>query len=90
MHADTLIKRGNLTLLKLYRYGGTWIKVDRTREQQTLDLHMGVPWETVTLTAFGRNRQLYYDILEEGMVQLPQNVNQFMALFLKHIYIIIN
>ncbi|KAH9634003.1 hypothetical protein HF086_001205 [Spodoptera exigua] len=49
-----------------FRYGGTWIKVDRTREQHTLDLHMGVPWETVTLTAFGRNKELYYNILEEA------------------------
>lgn len=24
-------------------YGGTWIKVERTRESHTLDLHMGVP-----------------------------------------------
>lgn len=50
-----------------YSYGGTWIRVERTREQQTLDLHMGVPWETVTLTAFGRNKQMYFSILEEGM-----------------------
>lgn len=50
------------------RYGGTWIRVDRTREQQTLDLHMGIPWETVTLTAFGRNKGLYYNILEEGKI----------------------
>ena len=27
---------------------------------------MGVPWETVTLTALGKNRQLYFDMLEEG------------------------
>jgi mitochondrial chaperone BCS1 len=50
------------------RYGGTWIRVDRTREQQTLDLHMGIPWETVTLTSFGRNKQLYHNILEEGII----------------------
>lgn len=43
------------------------MRVERTREQQTLDLHMGVPWETVTLTAFGRNKQMYFNILEEGM-----------------------
>lgn len=49
-----------------FRYGGAWIKVDRTREQHTLDLHMGVPWETVTLTAFGRDKGLYYNILEEA------------------------
>lgn len=50
-----------------FSYGGTWIRVERTREQHTLDLHAGIPWETVTLTAFGRNKQLYFNILEEGM-----------------------
>jgi len=40
--------------------------VERTREQQTLDLHMGVPWEAVTLTAFGSDRNLYFGILEEA------------------------
>lgn len=50
----------------LMRYHGVWIQVERTREQQTLDLHMGVPWESVTLTAFGRDRQLYFHILEEA------------------------
>lgn len=49
-----------------FRYGKSWIRVERTREQHTLDLHMGVPWETVQLTAFGRNKALYFDILEEG------------------------
>lgn len=64
-----------------FRYGGTWIKVDRTREQHTLDLHMGIPWETVTLTAFGRNKQLYYDILEEGMFQiLSLNIQLYVML----------
>lgn len=52
------------------RYGGTWIWVERTRESHTLDLHMGVPWETVTLTAFGRDRNLYFSILEEGKTLL--------------------
>ncbi|XP_040158304.1 mitochondrial chaperone BCS1 [Anopheles arabiensis] len=50
----------------IMRYGGTWIKVDRAREQHTLDLHMGVPWETVQLTAFGRDKNLYFKILEEA------------------------
>ncbi|XP_067014487.1 mitochondrial chaperone BCS1 [Anabrus simplex] len=49
-----------------FRYGGNWIKVERTREQHTLDLHAGIPWETVTLTSFGRDRQLYFNILEEA------------------------
>uniref|UniRef100_A0A7G3AAP0 Mitochondrial chaperone BCS1 n=1 Tax=Lutzomyia longipalpis TaxID=7200 RepID=A0A7G3AAP0_LUTLO len=48
------------------KYGRTWIRVERTREQHTLDLHMGVPWETVTLTAFGRNKNIYFGILEEA------------------------
>ncbi|KAF5305668.1 hypothetical protein FQA39_LY09157 [Lamprigera yunnana] len=49
-----------------FKYGGTWIQVERTREQSTLDLHMGVPFETVTMTALGRNKKLYYRILEEA------------------------
>lgn len=48
------------------KYGGTWIRVERTREQHTLDLHMGVPWENVTLTAFGRNKNMYFNMLEEA------------------------
>ncbi|CAG9805919.1 unnamed protein product [Chironomus riparius] len=47
-------------------YGGNWIKVERTRESHTLDLHMGVPWETVTLTAFGRDKNIYFRMLEEA------------------------
>jgi len=47
-------------------YSGTWIKVERTRESHTLDLHMGVPWETVTLTAFGRDKNIYFKMLEEA------------------------
>ncbi|XP_037822695.1 mitochondrial chaperone BCS1-like isoform X2 [Lucilia sericata] len=50
----------------LMYYRGVWIQVERNREQQTLDLQMGVPWESVTLTAFGRNKQIYFDILEDA------------------------
>ncbi|XP_017954624.1 mitochondrial chaperone BCS1 [Drosophila navojoa] len=50
----------------LFQYKNNWIQVERTREQQTLDLHMGVPWESVTLTAFGNNKKIYFDILEEA------------------------
>nr|CAI5854383.1 unnamed protein product [Callosobruchus analis] len=49
-----------------FRYGRTWIRVERTREQHTLDLHMGTPWETVQLTALGRNKEMYFEILEEA------------------------
>ncbi|XP_076752673.1 mitochondrial chaperone BCS1 [Xylocopa sonorina] len=50
----------------LIRYKGNWIRVERTREQQTLDIQMGIPWETVQLTAFGRDRSIYFNILEEA------------------------
>ncbi|XP_017786459.1 PREDICTED: mitochondrial chaperone BCS1 [Nicrophorus vespilloides] len=49
-----------------FSYKNTWIRVERTREQHTLDLHMGVPWETVQLTAFGRDKSIYFNILEEA------------------------
>uniref|UniRef100_A0A6P7G6Y3 Mitochondrial chaperone BCS1-like n=1 Tax=Diabrotica virgifera virgifera TaxID=50390 RepID=A0A6P7G6Y3_DIAVI len=56
-----------------FRYGRTWIRVERTREQHTLDLHMGTPWETVQLTAFGRNKNMFFQILEEGMFYMKIN-----------------
>lgn len=34
---------------------------------------MGVPWETVQLTAFGRNKAVYFNILEEGLFFLLSN-----------------
>ena len=42
-------------------YQGTWIRVERTREQRMLE-----PWETVQLTTFGRHRELFVNILEES------------------------
>jgi chaperone BCS1 len=48
------------------RYGGTWIKVERSREKGQLDFSTGTPWETVTLSSFGRNKDLYFRILEEA------------------------
>lgn len=48
------------------RYQGNWIRVERTRQTQTMDIQMGVPFETVELTALGRDRNLYFNILEEA------------------------
>ncbi|UYV73713.1 BCS1L [Cordylochernes scorpioides] len=48
-------------------YKNNWIRVERAREQHSLDLQMGLPYETVTLTAIGRNKQIYSHILEEEM-----------------------
>ncbi|KAK4324606.1 hypothetical protein Pmani_004752 [Petrolisthes manimaculis] len=47
-------------------YKRTWIRVERTRSQQTLDVHMGIPFETVKLTTLGKNKDLFFHILEEA------------------------
>lgn len=47
-------------------YRGNWIRVERTRQQATLDIQMGIPFETVELTAFGRDRNIYFNMLEEA------------------------
>ena len=47
-------------------YRGSLFRVERSREKQMVDLHSGTPWETVTLTTIGRNRQIYFDILNEA------------------------
>lgn len=49
-----------------FSYKRNWIRVDRHREKQMIDLHRGAPWESVTLTALGRNRELFFEILEES------------------------
>ena len=56
-----------LTPLPFYpSYKGNLIRVERSREKQIVDFSTGSPWETVTLTALGRDRTLYADILQEG------------------------
>ena len=40
--------------------------MERTREKQMLDLNTGTPWESVTFTALGRDRQIFFNILQEG------------------------
>ncbi|CAF3981433.1 unnamed protein product [Rotaria sp. Silwood1] len=46
-----------------FRYKGKFIKVERTREQM---INSGVPFESVQLTAFGQDRQIYIDMLEKA------------------------
>ena len=50
----------------IHSYKGNIIRVERSREKQIVDFSTGSPWETVTLTALGRDRSLYTDILQEG------------------------
>lgn len=47
-------------------YRGTWLKVDRTRSEKTMDLHMAVPFETVSLTAVGDKRALLHEMLVDA------------------------
>lgn len=52
--------------IHFFRYGRTWVRVERNREKQMVDFQTGSPWETVTLTALGRDRTLYFKILEQA------------------------
>lgn len=47
-------------------YEGRILIVDRVREQQTVDLHTGQPWESVKLTAFGRSNSTFTAFLAEA------------------------
>ena len=42
------------------------IQISRDREKSMIDLSSGQPWETVTLTAVGRNKQIFTDLLNEA------------------------
>ena len=46
--------------IHFFNYKRTWIRVERTREKQMMDMQVGVPFEVVTLTALGRNRDIYF------------------------------
>uniref|UniRef100_A0A8D9A154 Mitochondrial chaperone BCS1 n=1 Tax=Cacopsylla melanoneura TaxID=428564 RepID=A0A8D9A154_9HEMI len=54
----------------LFSYNSNWIRVERTRETMGQDITAGRPWESVTLTAFGRDKTLFVNILEEGKVKI--------------------
>ncbi|XP_063285346.1 mitochondrial chaperone BCS1 [Pelobates fuscus] len=47
-------------------YRRKWIRIERNREKQMIDLHTGTPWENVTFTAFGTNRNIFFNILQEA------------------------
>ncbi|XP_001364893.1 mitochondrial chaperone BCS1 isoform X1 [Monodelphis domestica] len=47
-------------------YQGRWIRVERVREKQMIDLQTGTPWESVTFTALGTDRSIFSSILEEA------------------------
>ena len=43
------------------RHNGTWIRVERTREQRLAE-----PWETVQMTTIGKHKSLFVDILDNA------------------------
>ncbi|NXU06817.1 BCS1 protein, partial [Buphagus erythrorhynchus] len=47
-------------------YRRKWIRIERSRETQMLDLNTGTPWESVTFTALGTDREIFFNILEEA------------------------
>jgi len=49
-----------------FYYQNHWIRVERNREKQMIDFNKAAPFETVTLTAVGRNRNIYFNLLEEA------------------------
>jgi len=49
------------------RYRRKWIRIERNREKQMIDLNTGTPWESVTFTALGTNREIFFNILQEGL-----------------------
>lgn len=47
-------------------YKNKWIRIERNREKQMIDLHTGTPWESVTFTSIGTNRDIFINILQEA------------------------
>lgn len=41
--------------------------MERSREMQMIDLQTGTPWESVTFTALGTDRKVFFNLLEEGV-----------------------
>lgn len=49
-----------------FKYKNNWIRVERNRENKSVDFKSGTPFENVTLTSIGRKRDIFFDILEEA------------------------
>jgi chaperone BCS1 len=48
------------------RYGSRLLFVERTREQGSMDMQTGKPWECVKLTALGRSRNIFEELLSDA------------------------
>ena len=49
-----------------FKYQSAWIQLKRERDSKLMDLHSGIPWETVTLTTLSRDRYLFPLLLKEA------------------------
>ncbi|KAJ3102907.1 mitochondrial chaperone [Phlyctochytrium planicorne] len=49
-----------------FRYKNAWMQIERARERSMIDLKSGSPWETVTITALNKDKDILLDILNEA------------------------
>jgi len=52
--------------IHFFKFNSNWIRVERNRENGMRDIATGQPWETVTLTSIGRNKEIFNDMLHEA------------------------
>eukprot|EP01100_Stratorugosa_tubuloviscum_P014122 TRINITY_DN737_c7_g1_i5.p1 TRINITY_DN737_c7_g1~~TRINITY_DN737_c7_g1_i5.p1 ORF type:complete len:228 (-),score=93.72 TRINITY_DN737_c7_g1_i5:16-699(-) len=48
------------------KFKGNWIRVERVREKNMIDIERAAPFETLTLTMLGRNKKLFEQIMEDA------------------------
>lgn len=67
----------NINYINIHcRYSGRYIRVNRTREQHSIDLSAGAPWECVELSALGTDKTLFTNILDEGKILKLELLNE--------------
>ncbi|KAK3093339.1 hypothetical protein FSP39_014256 [Pinctada imbricata] len=49
-----------------FAYKNHFIRVERKREKNVMDVSSGTPFESVVLTTIGRKREIFFDILEDA------------------------
>ncbi|KAG9290729.1 hypothetical protein G9A89_011692 [Geosiphon pyriformis] len=49
-----------------FKWGGTWIQVQRQRDSKTINLSTGGPWEIITLTTLSRDRDIFPELLTKA------------------------
>lgn len=49
-----------------FKFKNHWFRAERQRDQGMRDLSTGMPWETVTLTALGKQKSIFTEMLHEA------------------------